>query len=60
MIKLAIKEIDHALDSLNKEVPVDLVEIDIKNAWNYLGELIGATYKDELIDELFSNFCLGK
>ena len=60
LIKLAIKEIDHALDSLNKEVPVDLVEIDIEDAWNYLGELIGATYKDELIDELFSNFCLGK
>ena len=60
LIKLAIKEIDHALKSLDEEVPVDLVEIDIKNAWNYLGEIIGATYKEELIDELFSNFCLGK
>ena len=60
LIKIAINEIDEALKNLDSHTPVDIIEIDIKNTWNTLGEIIGATYKDELLDELFSNFCLGK
>lgn len=60
LIKIAISQIDEALANLEMHTPVDIVEIDIKNAWNTLGEIIGATYKDELLNELFSNFCLGK
>ncbi len=41
-------------------MPVSIVEIDINNAWNYLGEITGETYQDELVNTLFSNFCLGK
>ena len=37
-----------------------MVDIDLKQVWDLLGELIGETYKDELLDELFSKFCLGK
>ena len=40
--------------------PIDIVEFSLKDAWNTLGEIIGETYTDELIDELFSRFCLGK
>lgn len=40
--------------------PVDMVEIDIKKVWSLLGEIIGETYEEELIDQLFSQFCLGK
>ena len=36
------------------------VEIDIRRAWEKLGEIIGETYTEELIDQLFSQFCLGK
>ena len=39
---------------------IDMIEIDLKNVWNLLGEIIGATYEEELIDQLFSQFCLGK
>ena len=49
-----------ALNGINNATPVDLVEIDIKRAWEKLGEIIGATYTDELLDQLFSQFCLGK
>ena len=42
----------------NKEV--DLIEIDIKILWERLGEILGETYKDDLLDEIFSKFCLGK
>ena len=41
-------------------VPVDILEIDLKKVFDLLGEITGETYKDELLDELFSNFCLGK
>lgn len=60
LIKNTISYIDQALEDLENEVPVDMIEINIRAAWDTLGEIIGATYKDELLDELFSNFCLGK
>ena len=58
------KEALSILDDVNKgvenEVPVDLIEIDIKRIWTKLGEILGENYDEELIDQLFSNFCLGK
>lgn len=39
---------------------LDMIEIDLKNIWNILGEVIGDSYSDELLDTLFSNFCVGK
>lgn len=52
-----LKEVDNGIEN---EVPVDMIEIDIKRAWEKLGEIIGETYTEELIDQLFSQFCLGK
>ena len=60
LIKNTISYIDQALEDIENEVPVDMIEINVRAAWDTLGEIIGATYKDELLDELFSNFCLGK
>ena len=60
LIKNTISYIDQALEDIETEVPVDMIEINVRAAWDTLGEIIGATYKDELLDELFSNFCLGK
>ena len=39
---------------------VDIVSIDIKSSWDLLGSITGASYQDELVDQIFSNFCLGK
>ena len=52
-----VKEIEKGIQ-LN--MPIDMIEIDIKNIWNLLGQITGETYEDELIDQLFSQFCLGK
>ena len=52
-----LKDVEEAV---KREDPVDLIEIDIKRIWTKLGEIIGDTYSDELIDQLFSQFCLGK
>ena len=45
---------------LKNEVPTDLIEIDIKRIWEKLGEILGESYSEELIDQLFTQFCLGK
>ena len=52
--------LDNIEDGINKNIPVDMIEIDLKEVWNTLGEIIGVNYSDELIDQLFSQFCLGK
>ena len=60
LVNKANEAIKNANESLKKELPIDMIEIDLKNAWEYLGEIIGEAYEDELVDNIFSNFCLGK
>ena len=52
-----IKDIE---SELKNDIPVNLMEINIKLLWETLGEITGQVYKDELLDEIFSKFCLGK
>lgn len=58
--KKAKKAMDSAIENTKNLIPIEMVDIDLKQVWDLLGELIGETYKDELLDELFSKFCLGK
>lgn len=60
LIKEALKHINNALNNVSAEIPVDMIAIDIKAAWDSLGEITGEVYQDELLDTLFSKFCLGK
>ena len=60
LIKKAIKVSDNLNKSLKSDVPIDILEIDIKEICEILGEIIGESYDDKLVDTLFSNFCLGK
>ena len=60
LINEALKSINNVLEAINKNVPIDVIGIDITKTWEILGELIGESYKEELLDELFSKFCLGK
>ena len=53
----SIKEVNAGIEN---GFTLDMIEIDLKNIWNLLGEIIGESYEDELIDELFSRFCVGK
>ena len=57
---MALESIEEALKQNIKNSPVDIIAIDIKESFDALGQIIGETYKDELLDELFSKFCLGK
>lgn len=62
-IELLNKGRDSLRDALNmtemKEA-LDFIEIDVKNAYEFLGEIIGETVSDDIIDEVFARFCLGK
>ncbi len=60
LIKEALCHIENALENVSKKIPVDMIAIDIKAAWVSLGDITGENYQDELVDTLFSKFCLGK
>ncbi len=49
-----------SVNRIDQGYPIDVVEIDIKKAWETLGEITGEFHPEDLIDELFSRFCLGK
>lgn len=55
--ELALSEV---VSGIEAGMPVDLVQIDMTRAWDLLGEVIGDSVQDELITQLFSQFCLGK
>ena len=60
LVNKANSAIENAYNALKNDMPIDMIEIDLKSAWEYLGEIIGDSYQDELVDNIFSNFCLGK
>ena len=60
LAKQALKSLQDAKVSLDKDAPVDIIEIDLKEVFEILGSITGESYSDELLDELFANFCVGK
>ena len=60
LLKKANNLLVSSLTNIENNYPIDIVEIDLKESWNTLGEIIGKKYTDELLDEMFQRFCLGK
>lgn len=60
LLRKAKHSLIEAIEAINDNMPLDLVQIDLKEAWDSLGEITGDTAPDELITQLFSKFCLGK
>ena len=60
LAKKALKSLGDAKVSLETDAPVDIIEIDLKEVFDILGSITGESYSDELLDELFANFCVGK
>lgn len=56
----AKRAITDALEGIENDVPIDMVQIDLTRCWEVLGEIIGDAVHESLIDQLFSQFCLGK
>ena len=60
LAKKALNSLEQAKVSLESDEPVDIIEIDLKEVFDILGSITGESYSDELLDELFANFCVGK
>lgn len=60
LLEQAKVSIEDAISSAAMDVPVDIIQIDLIKTWELLGEVIGEDVSEQLIDKLFSQFCLGK
>lgn len=60
LLKSAKTSIGDAISAAELGVPIDMIQIDLIKTWELLGEVIGESVDDGLIDQLFSQFCLGK
>jgi tRNA modification GTPase len=60
LIEQAMYAMEDAIQAIESGTPIDLVQIDFTRAWELLGEVIGDSVHESLIDQLFSQFCLGK
>ena len=60
LLRQAGRAIDDAMAAIHERMPVDMIQIDIKRAWELLGEVIGESVGEDLLDQIFSQFCLGK
>lgn len=60
LIEKAVQSLEAVNDGLALDMPVDLLQVDLTRTWEILGEITGDAAPDELITQLFSQFCLGK
>ena len=60
LLKKAKDSLEKALEAISEYIPVDLISLDIKDAWRYLGEITGDSVEEDIINEIFSRFCIGK
>ncbi|MEK3899978.1 MULTISPECIES: tRNA uridine-5-carboxymethylaminomethyl(34) synthesis GTPase MnmE [unclassified Paenibacillus] len=60
LLKKAYKSLQDAYEAAEMLIPIDMIQIDVRLAWEQLGEIIGDTAADSLLDQIFSQFCLGK
>ena len=60
LAKLAYEKLEEVEKGIEDELPIDMIEIDLRDCFDLLGEIIGKTYTDEIIDNLFEKFCVGK
>lgn len=60
LLHQSLRTIEEAIEGAEMGTPVDMVQIDLRRTWEILGEIIGDTVQESLIDQLFSQFCLGK
>jgi tRNA modification GTPase len=59
IIKQALSHLESALEQID-ENPLEITSLELKNAWHKLGEITGETLEDQILDKIFSEFCLGK
>lgn len=56
----AYESINDVISAIEQRMPYDFIEVDFKNIWDYLGYINGDTVREDLLDTIFANFCIGK
>lgn len=59
-LEKALINIDSALKDIRAQVPLDCIEVDLRDCWENLGEISGDTVGEDILDKIFSEFCIGK
>jgi tRNA modification GTPase len=60
LLEQAFASLQDAATAISAQLPVDCVVVDLRNAWDKLGEISGDTVGEDLLDQIFSQFCIGK
>ncbi|WP_297809954.1 tRNA uridine-5-carboxymethylaminomethyl(34) synthesis GTPase MnmE [uncultured Finegoldia sp.] len=60
IINKAISSLESSLNDMESGVPIDCFEVDLRNAWEILGEITGETVDDDVLNKIFKDFCIGK
>ena len=60
ILNKCLNKIGEIEEAVKNNMPIDMIELDIKSIWEELGTINGSTYEEELLDEMFKRFCLGK
>lgn len=60
ILRRALDSLKSAINDMEMGVPSDCYEVDLRDAWEILGEITGETIEDDILDKIFSNFCIGK
>ncbi len=56
----ALENINNVIEDIKMNVPIDCIDVDLKNCWDNLGEISGDTISEDILDKIFSEFCIGK
>ena len=59
-LEKSLRNIESVLNDLKAQVPLDCLEVDLKNCWENLGEISGDSVGEDILDRIFSEFCIGK
>ena len=59
-LERALKSIEDAIKAIKEQLPLDFIEVDIRDTWEALGEITGDAVGEDLLDHIFENFCIGK
>ncbi|THF73498.1 tRNA uridine-5-carboxymethylaminomethyl(34) synthesis GTPase MnmE [Cohnella fermenti] len=60
LLHQTVQSLNDAIEAADAGIPIDLIQIDLARAWELLGEIVGDSVGESLLDQIFSQFCLGK
>lgn len=60
LLEEALNSIENSIYTIKGDLPVELISVDLKDCWDLMGQITGDTVSEDIIDQIFANFCIGK